>query len=357
MKKLCTLLTLNFIFSISLIAQIPTNGLIAYYPFSGNANDISGNGHNGTVIGATLAPDRFGNANSAYFFDGNGDTIILNLYQQNITEYSISAWFQSDSGGCIVTGERDLTPFTGTRCLTLELNFGGVPGNRLLTFRADGPGVTISQSTDSSYGDLKWHHVVGTFFSNPGQIYPSAFLLYVDGHLVSSSPYASAYPDTANSPINNYLKPMLIGAHYEWNPSIFHGTLDDIRIYDRALDSTEVLELYNENLCYQTITVTDTLIINANLTGFNPITYSNSVKIYPNPSNDHIIIDNGSNYNTLSGYSIRIENSLSQVVFSTTITQQQYTIDLNTWTGHGVYFIYFIDNLGHTRDVRKIVIQ
>jgi hypothetical protein len=48
-----------------------SDGLIAYYPFNGNANDESGNGHHGTVYGATLTQDRCGNADSAYSFDGN----------------------------------------------------------------------------------------------------------------------------------------------------------------------------------------------------------------------------------------------------------------------------------------------
>jgi hypothetical protein len=43
-----------------------TNGLVGYYPFNGNANDVSGNGHNGTVYGATLASDRFKQPNQAY---------------------------------------------------------------------------------------------------------------------------------------------------------------------------------------------------------------------------------------------------------------------------------------------------
>lgn len=47
-------------------AQIPTNGLVAYYPFNGNANDESGNGHNGSVTGATLITDRLGQASSAF---------------------------------------------------------------------------------------------------------------------------------------------------------------------------------------------------------------------------------------------------------------------------------------------------
>jgi hypothetical protein len=57
---------------------IPTEGLTAYFPFNGNANDESGNGNNGTINGATLTTDRFGKENSAYSFDGVNDSIIIN---------------------------------------------------------------------------------------------------------------------------------------------------------------------------------------------------------------------------------------------------------------------------------------
>jgi hypothetical protein len=49
---------------------LPTDGLIAYYLFNGNANDESGNGNHGTINGATLTTDRYNNADSAYAFDG-----------------------------------------------------------------------------------------------------------------------------------------------------------------------------------------------------------------------------------------------------------------------------------------------
>ena len=52
-----------------------TDGLVVWYPFSGNANDQSGNGNHATVYGATLTADRFGNPNSAYWFDGVNDYI------------------------------------------------------------------------------------------------------------------------------------------------------------------------------------------------------------------------------------------------------------------------------------------
>tara|TARA_B100000767_G_scaffold81987_1_gene78931 strand:- start:946 stop:1185 length:240 start_codon:yes stop_codon:yes gene_type:complete len=61
------------VISNSLLSQIPTNGLVGYWPFSGNANDSSGNNLNGTVNGAVLTEDRFGNSSSAFNFDGIDD--------------------------------------------------------------------------------------------------------------------------------------------------------------------------------------------------------------------------------------------------------------------------------------------
>ena len=54
----------------SVPSYVPTNGLVGWWPFNGNDNDISGNGNNGNVNGATLTTDRFGNVNSSYNFDG-----------------------------------------------------------------------------------------------------------------------------------------------------------------------------------------------------------------------------------------------------------------------------------------------
>ena len=50
--------------------NLPTDGLVGWWPFNGNANDESGNGNNGTVNGASLTTDRNGSLNSAYSFNG-----------------------------------------------------------------------------------------------------------------------------------------------------------------------------------------------------------------------------------------------------------------------------------------------
>ena len=76
-RKLLTLVIAIVTFAVTnmqaqtLPSYVPTNGLVGYWGFNGNANDQSGNGNNGTVNGATLTTDRNGNANSAYSFDGN----------------------------------------------------------------------------------------------------------------------------------------------------------------------------------------------------------------------------------------------------------------------------------------------
>jgi hypothetical protein len=104
------------------------------------------------------------------------------------------------------------------------------------------------------------------------------------------------------------------------------------------------------------VSVTDTLIINAIITGLTPPNNINIFKIFPNPTSDHITIDNG-NIANLTGYQIKITNSLSQQVFQSNITQQQFYVDLTTWTGNGIYFVHIIDGQGNTIDIKKIVLQ
>lgn len=80
----------------SVIPESLQSGLVAYYPFNGNTNDASGNGNHGTVAGAVPANDRFGNANSAYGFDGVNDLVsIPNSTSLNISDnhaMSVALW-------------------------------------------------------------------------------------------------------------------------------------------------------------------------------------------------------------------------------------------------------------------------
>jgi hypothetical protein len=149
---------------------------------------------------------------------------------------------------------------------------------------------------------------------------------------------------------------MYFGGYFLQNINYFNGIIDDIGTWNRELNTSEVNDLYNGNICYQNITVTDTLLINTNITGYNPLTYENTIRIWPNPTYDHITIDAG-NLNTMSGYSIRIVNALGQQMFQSAINQQQFYLDLSSWTGNGIYYVNIINPQGVTIDTRKIVLQ
>jgi len=338
MKKIFLLTGLAL--SINAFAQVPsyvpTNGLVAWYSFTGNANDLSGNGYNGTVNGASLTTDRFGSTNSAYYFNGTSSYIITGATTAPLgaNPRTFSLWFNSNT----YTNPSNRDAF----------NWGSLPSG------ADGErfGFTLYSGLpyfcgqgDDFYGtgflaDSNWHNVIVTYDGDTVK-------MYVDGNFNTSS----------KKSLNTDSSIVVIGrSPMDMNGTYFEGSLDDIGIWSRVLTTNEIQSLYNGGLCYQSITVTDTLIINANLTGFNPVTYANTLKVYPNPANNHITINYG-NYASLSAYTLKITNSLGQTVFTTSITQQSSYIDLSTWSGNGVYFVNLINASGVTIDVREIVLK
>ncbi len=319
-------------------AYVPTNGLVGWWPFNGNANDESGNGNNGTVNGATLTSDRFGNSSNAYIFDGQNDFIDtpLGINGNFNNEISIGFWLK---GNQISTDQGMITLRNAPGQFTGFTDFGGI------AFQVSGVGQgVLALNTNVDVADNNWHCIVGTYNGNE-------LKLYVDNQEIGSliAPFSQLLIQSTfrfghdNEPIfgnNRYL----------------NGTLDDIGIWNRALTQQEITDLYNGNICYQTVSVTDTLFINTNITGFNPITYENTIRIWPNPTNDHITIDAG-NLNVMNGYSVQIINSLGQQMFQTTISQQQYYLDLSTWTGNGMYFVHILDPNGNIIDIKKIVLR
>ena len=259
---------------------VPTNGLIGWWPFNGNANDESGNGNNGTVNGAFLTTDRFGQPGKAYSFDGNGDSItVINLpYCSN---YTFSGWFYCDSL---------ITPYpllynqkTSPENNRLHiLGLGYTPPDFGALFTGDDNNGNLYTST-ILVNDYSWH-LATVVYDHQNNI----MKMYIDGLYNGSSNLSSPSTFSGRTKFGN-------GFTQQPNPPYdskgFNGKLDDFGFWNRALTQQEITDLYNGNICYQTITVTDTLLINMGITGFNPLTYNNTIKIFPNPTNDHITIN------------------------------------------------------------------
>ena len=340
---------LLFVLSIhAAIAQVPTNGLVGWYPFNRTPNDATGFGNNGVATNVTLTADRCGVANAAYDFNGTtsrilvpsvNDSLKFNNLQDN---YSVVVWVKSSdpnigASSCRILEHRSAS---GTG---YPFSFIANNANNVLTCQGyDGVNVSTT-AVGSQLFDGNWHMVTYVVNNTLDSLYG-----YVDNSLFVSGPNNLSQTSTLSDTLT-------FGNAISGNRP-YSGAMDDIRIYNRALSASEVSALYNENLCTQYITVTDTLIINANLTGFNPIAYQNTILVYPNPTNDHITIDYG-NFATMAGYTLKISNSLGQTVFTSPISQQQSYVDLSTWGGFGIYFVHLIDAQSHTIDIRKIVLQ
>ena len=175
--------------------------------------------------------------------------------------------------------------------------------------------------------------------------------LYVDGVLIES------ISQTGQLSNNEYS--MLIGARNFLDcvlDSYFDGRLDDIGIWNRALTQEEITDLYNANLCYEYITVTDTLIINLGPMGFNPVTYQNTILMYPNPTSEELTINYG-DFASLAGYTLKIFNSIGEETHSANINQQQEVLQLGTWGGAGTYQVVIYNAQGVPVDTRTIVLQ
>ena len=332
----------------TVLAQIPTNGLVSYYPFTGNANDAIGT-NNGVATGATLTSDRFGNANSAYSFNGTNNYIkISSASGFNNNNFSYNWWalgnsFPTNQGSNMIElGSQEFSGGHYGQLCSVNNNYNSTTGWRVTSGNANFTTVGFQDGTLPNTN--MWYNI--TLTRND-----SIVRLYVNCQLIASG-VTNALVPYYNSPLN-----MFIGCRADLSlAQYFNGKIDDLRIYNRCLNQTEISTFCDEGICYQFVSVTDTLIINTNISGFNPVTYQNSIKIFPNPANDHIIIDNG-NYTSYAGYTIKITNSLGQTVFTSLVNQQQFSVDLSTWSGNGIYFVYIIDAQSNTIDIRKIVLQ
>ncbi len=213
----------------------PTGGLVAYYPFNGNADDESGNGHDGTVSGATLTEDRFGTANSAYRLYGTGEYIeVAHTPDLNFGtgDFSVSFWVNTaDSNQLQSAFSKGHMPDQGKYWMRInDYKSGGE-----LSFRtADGAGqATHLITNEASITDGAWHHIVSIRRG-------SDLELYLDG-----DPLDSISGDVRNVDSSS---PFYIGAFRDASDNIekvLVGVIDDIFIYNRALTETEIEELYS----------------------------------------------------------------------------------------------------------------
>lgn len=208
---------------------IPSKGLVACFPFNGNANDESGNGHHGTVKEAVLTPDRFGKANKAYIFSAsNSSHITLNSDIGNfgVSDFTISAWVKrsTDVGNEIFTQRSAL--FRNSSWW--ELGWGFFRINENQTYES-----LVNINKDDTLRNNVWYHFAAVREEATAKFYLNGVLIDEKSseHILNISNPAHAE----------------IGCHFFESPlDCFDGVIDDIRLYNKALSSLEIQLLYNE---------------------------------------------------------------------------------------------------------------
>ena len=227
-------------------ASTPFNyGLVAWYPFDGNASDMSGNGNHGTVNGATLGTDRHGVGGKAYSFDGSGNYIRINNPSESfVDEYTLSTWLLSRTGGGVVVSKYSFNTTTGNGfnlSLTDDQGSGeGLAGYTLVATNTANAEWSLQDHPNDNLTPSRYIHAVSVYRQGNAS-------LYIDNTLRATQTYSHS----GNALTNPY--DILFGTYFENNGSAvvsnrtndgFDGLVDDTRIYNRTLSSEEIELLY-----------------------------------------------------------------------------------------------------------------
>jgi hypothetical protein len=232
----CLVVTIGLIISAGAptALAVPTDGLIAWWSFQGNANDASGNAHDGVVYGATLTEDRFGNHDSAYYFDGTNDYINIGTGVKPYMPLSVAGWVRLDSpaiGGAIFRNDTVNSAWYRYG-VGLFVRDGYMYTSMFNGYSYEGSRRgRISYESDADAGT--WHHAAVVFVST------NDIRLYWDGEPVDG-PYHGTGSGIAYSSASGAL------GHWDLaSPTPYlHGALDDVLVYGRALTDEEIHDLY-----------------------------------------------------------------------------------------------------------------
>jgi hypothetical protein len=276
-----------------------------------------------------------------------------------LLKYSVSGWFQKKSSsinseGSIFSGSNPCNAPGGLRfCI-------GSNNQANLGVEYQSCSSVWSYSSNKNYADDKWHSFVAIFDGVAGIIKSSQLKVYIDNVLVSDFSTSQGNVNNVIAPINNQNLPTIIGNIISSNTVFtdgndnFQGKLDDISIFNKVLSTSEITTLYNENKCFETVSVTDTLRISS-IAGINSLPESfGSIKVYPNPAHDVLNI---SISKPSTDYNIKIADNTGKTVYTSTMTSNNLQINLNQFSAKGLYFIQILDNSNKILDVRKLIVE
>lgn len=298
---------------------------------------------NTLIMGAGLGTNYYG------FFKGYIDEVRLSNIERNSSEVYLN--FQSNAPFTWDMSTIGLWHFDQTSGSTVDANVGatGTINNatwsdgyfdNCLYLNGINSYVTFNMAVPTEAFTIEaWvkpEGLQGGVLFTPYGIYNADFGVFPYEEVIE---YNWSNGDTGNSITINP-----IDMPYVW--------VTDGNCTDTVWFNSETAEVFDTTF----ITVTDTLIINLNPTGFNPVTYANTILMYPNPTSEELTINYG-DFASLAGYTLKIFNSIGQEIHSANINQQQEVLPLDQWGGAGTYQVVIYNAQGVPVDTRAIVLQ
>lgn len=208
-------------------------GLVAYYPFNGNADDESGNNRHGVLVSSPgFSADRFGVSGKAVRFHTNTDEhVSIPYYYYGLNPISISVWFKSieipDYPFIALTSLFDATTGVDYRIFQTDSSIGVAQHN---------PGVTWNSTSLFPISLSSWYHIVATYSDH----YLS---LYINGEFYNRVHCSN--PSITSGLSTEYNIGTMFGVH---DPEIYSigGDVDDVRFYNRVVTNSDIQALYHE---------------------------------------------------------------------------------------------------------------
>ena len=301
-----------------------STGLVAKFDFTGNANDLSTNGNNAIVNGATLTADRFGNANCAYSFNGTSDYIeIPNITAYNNQLYTISFWAKTSAPASSGSGGFDVNPgiiskLSPSTTVTYDnwvfYEGNGTPG--FACYATSGLGGPV-------FNDNTWHNIVTT-------VNTDSVRFYLDGAL--SGKVVRGPNLTFNT------EPIRIGRSIATYWKAYAGLIDELRIFNRAISSCDVDSLYNSP--------------NPTTVGIADMTSASEFTIAPNPFSLSTTLTFTQEQ---TNSSVKVIDVLGKEVKAFVFSGKQVVLDKGELTP-GIYFVQTMKGNKNTSN-KKIIIQ
>jgi len=222
-----------------------TNGLAAFYPFDGRANDASGNGYNGVTHFASPGTDRFGRVGGSFLFNGVTSFVDVpdsSALRLSTTDFTIVGWIfenqrNADYQNCIVS-KRGTNAADGWFLGVRGQRAGSTPGVTGNLFYQVSGGSDPSAASAAVLSLSQWHYIA-IVYSNSTQ----TLEMFIDG--VRDSTTGGLPAPNANTVADMHIGNDSSNTNGTFN---FHGNIDDLRIYNRALADSELLALYSSGV-------------------------------------------------------------------------------------------------------------